>query len=170
MALPMVRTRASEGARRTNDRAVKGTGEDFTTTRTNKEGDKMKQMKLTDSDRKDMQRIASLMLTMYSFDLLSEGRQYWDEVHTRLIDKIKHGTNDGKPWVEPELTDEDAKKRPLVMARTGKAFCWQGPFVLIRARENGTKYIVEHDSGSVSIYRYARIATPEEIEAANADR
>ena len=127
----------------------------------------MTQMKLTDSDRKDMQRIASLMLTMYSFDLLSEGRQYWDEVYTRLIDKVKHGTNDGKPWVEPELTDEDAIKRPLVFGRVNESYVWQGPFVLIRARETDVKYIVEHPSGCLSVYPYCRLATPEEIEAAN---
>jgi len=134
----------------------------------------MKQMKLTDSDRKDMQRIASLMLTMYSFDLLSEGRQYWDEVYTRLIDKVKHGTNDGKPWVEPELTDEDAKQRPWVMVRDRETSNWIGPKTLVA--KSGYHYVLNGETSpnkelqGVSAWRFARLATPEEIEAANADR
>jgi hypothetical protein len=130
----------------------------------------MTQQKLSDNDRKDIQRAANAMLAMCDWSLLPEGREYWDKIYESLSDRARYGTTDGKPWVEPELTDEDAKQRPWVMARTGEAFCWQGPFVLIRARENGAKYIVELDSGSVSIYRHARLATPEEIKDANASR
>ena len=34
----------------------------------------------------------------------NEGYDYWQQVIDGLDDKIKHGTTDGKPWVDPEPT------------------------------------------------------------------
>ena len=128
----------------------------------------MKQIKLTNSERNAIKNAADAISQMFDWQNLLEGMDYWSEVHTRLFDKAKHGTTDGKPWVEPELTDEDATKRPLVFGRVNESYAWQGPFVLIRARESDIKYIVEHPSGCLSVYPCCRLATPEEIEAANA--
>ena len=127
----------------------------------------MTQRKLSDNDRKDIQRAANAVLKMCDWSLFPEGREYWDGIYESLSERAHHGTTDGKPWVEPELTDEDAIKRPLVFGRVNESYVWQGPFVLIRARETDVKYIVEHPSGCLSVYPYCRLATPEEIEAAN---
>jgi hypothetical protein len=89
-------------------------------------------------------------------------------VHTQKM--IEHGTTDGKPWVEPELTDEDAKQRPWVMVRDVAGVCrWNGPKMLLSVVGNRF-HVFEFNTSSVSSWLYARRATPEEIEAANAVR
>jgi hypothetical protein len=89
-------------------------------------------------------------------------------VHTQKM--IEHGTTDGKPWVEPELTDEDALRRPWVMVRDVAGIGrWIGPKILLSVVGNRF-HVFEVNTSSVSSWRFARLATPEEIEAANADR
>jgi hypothetical protein len=93
-------------------------------------------------------------------------------VHTQKM--IEHGTTDGKPWVEPELTDEDAKQRPWVMVRDRETSNWIGPKTLVA--KSGYHYVLNGETSpnkelqGVSAWRFARPATPEEIEAANAER
>jgi hypothetical protein len=128
----------------------------------------MTQRKLTEVDKLGIKKAAQRIAQMTAWDKMPEGYDYWSEIHEKLCDRAKHGTTDGNPWVEPELTDEDAIERPLVFGRVNESYVWQGPFVLIRARESDVKYIVEHPSGCLSVYPYCRRATPEEIEAASA--
>jgi len=156
-----------DNRRRTNDRAAQSTGEDFTTTRTNEERNKMKQIKLSDDDRQKIQRVANQMLIMCDWCNLPEGREYWDEIFTKLNERAYHGTTDGKPWVEPELTDEDAKERPWVRV-------WDKEFGASHIQRlvyvaDGLEYrfSVVNSCGLITSWRYARLATPEEIEAAN---
>jgi hypothetical protein len=107
---------------------------------------------------------------MCKWEKMPEGHDYWDEIHAKLFNLSKHGTTDGKPWVEPELTDEDAKQRPWVMIRK---HCGpeHGPYIFIRKRDCGViRYICEGPGGGLHFASYARRATPEEIEAANAER
>jgi hypothetical protein len=89
-------------------------------------------------------------------------------LHTRKI--IEHGTTDGKPWVEPELTDEDAKQRPWVRVwdkDPGASHIQQLVYV-----SDGLEYrfSVVNSCGLITSWKYARRATPEEIKAANANR
>ena len=94
-----------------------------------------------------------------------------DDSHYLHVKKmIEHGTNDGNPWVEPELTDEDAKQRPWVMVRQSDAYLWGGPYVLIRVTSGALRYIAEQNPQHVCFYKHARLATPKEIEAANGNR
>jgi hypothetical protein len=80
---------------------------------------------------------------------------------------LEHNTTDGLPYVEPPLTDEDARQRPWVMVKTMEASPWQGPFVLIRERDVGIRYIVEnHRHGATSSHTHVRRATAAEIAAA----
>jgi hypothetical protein len=129
----------------------------------------MKQRKLSDDDRKDIQRAANAVLGMCDWSLFPEGREYWDGIYESLSDRARYGTTDGKPWIEPELTDEDAKQRPWVMVRDGYAGGWYGPARLAIVN-GGLFHIIEMPSNLVTRWRFARRATPEEIEAANADR
>jgi len=132
----------------------------------------MTQRKLSDNERKDIQRVANLMLTMCDWCDLPEGRGYWDEIFTKLNKRAHHGTNDGKPWVEPELTDEDALRRPLVKVKDNEEDEW-GRFVvrLVYVKPKGSflRFTTEDpaDGHAVLEWKYARRATPEEIEAAN---
>ena len=79
---------------------------------------------------------------------------------------LLHNTTDGRPYVEPPLTDEDARARIWVMAKGAKALDWSGPYLLIRKRAVGAAYIVEDKGGSINYYNFARRATSEEIAAA----
>ena len=84
-----------------------------------------------------------------------------------LQDMLTHNTTDGLPYVEPALTDEDARARPWVMVKDDSAHPWQGPFVLIRERKAGVRYVVENfKNGAIYGYNNARRATSEEIAAA----
>jgi hypothetical protein len=90
-------------------------------------------------------------------------------LHARKM--IEHGTTDGKPWVEPDLTDEDAKQRPWVMVSDKKLLPWHGPFILtyVAPPEVDLRFSIvdlKRDFTRWS-FRYARRATSEEIEAAN---
>jgi len=90
-------------------------------------------------------------------------------VHTQKM--IEHGTNDGKPWVEPELTDEDAKQRPWVMVRQQLQREWTGPHILVCVtKERYSFTAAAPDLSQTNTWQECRLATPEEIEAANADR
>jgi hypothetical protein len=87
--------------------------------------------------------------------------------HTQKM--IEHGTNDGKPWVEPELTDEDAKRRPWVMCRDDHDRKWRGPYVLVcKTNEKFGFAAALPDFSELTGWCHCRLATPEEIEAANA--
>ncbi len=130
----------------------------------------MTQRKLSDNERKDIQRAANALLKMCDWSLLPEGREYWDKIYESLSERALRGTTDGKPWVEPELTDEDAKQRPWVMVRDVAGIGrWIGPKMLLSVVGNRF-HVFEVNTSSVSSWLYARLATPEEIEAANADR
>lgn len=48
-----------------------------------------------------------------------------------LQDMLRNNTTDGQPYVEPPLTDEDARQRPWVMVRDISHHKWNGPHVLI---------------------------------------
>jgi hypothetical protein len=75
-----------------------------------------------------------------------------------------HETSDGKPWVEPPLTDEDAKQRPWVMVRDNKAQPWCGPKVLAYVERNAIGPREYLDTAGVW-WHHARKATAEEIPA-----
>jgi hypothetical protein len=105
-----------------------------------------------------------------AWEILSQIRHLWQEIDgVRLAIRLmfEHNTTDGRPYVEPPLADEDARQRPWVMARTLDECPWQGPFVLIRERKAGVRYVVENfKNGAIYGYNNARRATPEEIAAA----
>jgi hypothetical protein len=135
----------------------------------------MTQRKLSDLDRKDIQRAANAVLGMCDWSLFPEGREYWDRIYESLSYRARYGTTDGKPWVEPELTDEDAKQRPWVKVKSDSRDEW-GSFLvrLIYVKPKGTahRFVVQDPKElyDVTEWSHCRLATPEEIEAANAER
>ena len=94
----------------------------------------------------------------------AEGVSYWVNVVASLKDMAKHGTSDGKPWVEPPLTDEDAKQRPWVMVRDSVSEPWCGPTILAYVNKNAGGSPEYLDTVGVW-WGYARKATAEEIPA-----
>jgi hypothetical protein len=78
---------------------------------------------------------------------------------------LHHNTTDGRPYVEPELTDEDARQRIWVMVRDGDAGPWYGPKKMAIVND-GLFHTIEMPANVVTPWRHARRATPEEIAAA----
>jgi hypothetical protein len=85
-----------------------------------------------------------------------------------LQDMLTHNTTDGRPYVDPPLTDEDARARPWVMIRAGENFPWTGPATLVDCLQaNKARFLVVWpDKKSWSSCMFARRATTEEIAAA----
>jgi hypothetical protein len=78
---------------------------------------------------------------------------------------LHHNTTDGLPYVEPPLTDEDARQRPWVMVKDDSAHGWHGPRMLAACCPEN--YFTFTPSKSTIVgFRYCRRATPDEIAAA----
>ena len=98
------------------------------------------------------------------WDCTAEGTGHWADVVRSLKNMAKHGTSDGKPWVEPPLTDEDAKQRPWVMVRDTVSEPWCGPKVLAYVEKDAIGSREYLDTTGVW-WDYARKATADEIPA-----
>ncbi len=127
----------------------------------------MKQIKLNEFEKQSIEDAACKLAQMIDWHKMPGGHEYWAEIHEKLCNCVKHGTNDGKPWVEPELTDEDAKKRPWVRV-WDKEFGASHIQRLVYVADGLTyRFSVVNSSGLITSWQCARLATPEEIEAAN---
>jgi hypothetical protein len=78
---------------------------------------------------------------------------------------LAHNTTDGRPYVDPPLTDEDARQRPWVMVRDDESDGWHGPRILA-ARCSSNYYSFTPSKSAIVGFRYARRATAEEIASA----
>jgi hypothetical protein len=134
-----------------------------------------KQRRLTEKQIKSAKDAADAITGIGDWGTTPDGRFFWAYVVESLVNQATNGTNDGKPWIDLELTDEDALRRPWVKIRSDSRDEW-GSFLvrLIYVRPKGVEYrfVVEdpkelHD---VTAWGCCRRATPEEIEAANAER
>lgn len=96
--------------------------------------------------------------------------QYWTGALNSLYDKIKHGTSDGKPYVDPEppLTDKDACVWPRrwVMVRDNEGQPWFGPYPY-QGKDDAAPFPFAVSVGKHSdrLWKQARRATTEEIES-----
>ena len=189
------------------------------------EGSRMTQTKLTKEQIGKLKQAGIGITFGFSWIETDEGYSYWHEVVQSLDAKIKHGTIDGKPYVDPEppipegwrraeadewtrkdvkywdlyekdwrprlsqgtafdpsgsnthyivpidppLTDEDACVWPrlLVMVRDHESKPWLGPYCY-QGKSDGSAFPFIADSGLDvdRVWKQARRATPEEIEAA----
>jgi hypothetical protein len=135
----------------------------------------MTQHKLSSYHVEKIRKLSADLMCAFDWHSSPEGSGFWCDIHKDLCNRAEHGTSDGKPWVEPELTDEDAKQRPWVMVRDSKEEEW-GRFVLrliyVKPKGSDYRFVTEDpkDDHGVFVWNYCRLATPEEIEAANANR
>ena len=131
----------------------------------------MTQRKYTPEELVKIKDAIDAIDTMPPWCEMSEGRTFWSDVLKKLHDKAKHGTTDGNPWIEPELTDEDALRRPWVMVRQELQREWTGPCILVCVtKERYSFTAAEPDLSQTNTWQECRRATPEEIEAANVRR
>jgi hypothetical protein len=118
------------------------------------------QRRLTDAEREMISNFLKLHMAIADCGL---------EVSPLLATKmLEHNTTDGLPYVEPELTDEDARARPWVMVRDGEDQAWKGPhrFAAKCVDKYYPYYVFSEDKTSAVEFNYCRRATPEEIASA----
>jgi hypothetical protein len=77
---------------------------------------------------------------------------------------LLHNTTDGLPYVEPLLTDEDARQRPWVMVRDSDGEPWKGPRKF--AAKAGQFYVFTFPDDALASWSFCRRSTPAEIAAA----
>jgi hypothetical protein len=119
------------------------------------------QRRLTDDERKQVRRSYD---ALYSLHVYVSGRV---ELAEKLLAMLTHSTTDGLPYVEPSLTDEDARARPWVMVRDTEVQFWKGPRKL--AAKAGRFYVFSFPDDALTSWNFCRRATPAEIAAAGLD-
>jgi hypothetical protein len=121
------------------------------------------QRRLTDDERKQVRRSYD---ALYSLHVYVSGRV---ELAEKLLAMITHNTTDGLPYVEPPLTDEDARQRPWVMVRDCEDHEWSGPRKLAAVTPQAkTKcyYILSNDGKTITTWDRCRRATLAELVGA----
>jgi hypothetical protein len=120
------------------------------------------QRRLTDDEFKDASEAEAAIRRLTVGGLIPSV----DLLQTLIAMRI-NGTTDGRPYVEPPLTDEDARQRPWIMVRDADTNPWNGPFVFIcKTKERWGFAVTQPDFCELQSFRYARRATPDEIAAA----
>jgi hypothetical protein len=123
------------------------------------------QRKLTDTEIAMAKTAQESLGNGFFWESTPDGRDYWHGVSGRLLRMVKHGTSDGKPWVEPEVVIDDkwaaVWPRRWVMVRDNENVGWCGPQRLIgvSAVSHPYSFIVE----DTTAWMYCRPATPKEI-------
>ena len=117
------------------------------------------QRQLLDAEREMVSNFLKLHMT-----LADCGLEVSPLLATRML---VHNTTDGLPYVEPPLTDEDARARPWVMVRDEEDQPWNGPDVLVCVCNDKFPFVTAlKNFHKASAWRFARRATPAEIAAA----
>jgi hypothetical protein len=103
-----------------------------------------------------------------AWSVLQKITKPWEEIsrlQRAIWEMVANSTTNGLPYVEPPLTDEDARARILVMCRDRETASWQGPHVF--AAKGGHFFYAFISKGEVvRPWNHCRRATPAEIAAA----
>jgi hypothetical protein len=116
------------------------------------------QRRLTDDERSAVSVVMFWQRKLEEGGITASGQKVYEQM-------LAHNTTDGLPYVEPPLTDEDARARPWVMVRDNEAEPWRGPRALA-ACCGGDYYTFTPSVCGIIGFRYCRRATPDEIAAA----
>jgi hypothetical protein len=118
------------------------------------------QRRLTDDERSAVSVVMFWQRKLEEGGITASGQEVYEQM-------LAHNTTDGRPYVEPPLTDEDARQRPWIMVRDADTNPWNGPFVFIcKTKERWGFAVTQPDFCELQSFRYARRATPDEIAAA----
>ena len=119
------------------------------------------QRRLTDDEQKKLRD---------AWEILSQIRHLWQEIDSvRLAIRLmfEQDTTDGLPYVEPPLTDEDARQRPWVAVWDERQNNIPNIQRLVHVAEAlEYRFSVANSCGSVTRWKNCRRATAEEIAAA----
>jgi hypothetical protein len=116
------------------------------------------QRRLTDDERSAVSVVMFWQRKLEEGGITASGQKVYEQM-------LAHNTTDGLPYVEPPLTDEDARQRPWVMVRDDESDGWHGPRILA-ARCSSNYYSFTPSKSAIVGFRYARRATAEEIASA----
>jgi hypothetical protein len=116
------------------------------------------QRRLTDDERSAVSVVMFWQRKLEEGGITASGQKVYEQMLT-------HNTTDGRPYVDPPLTDEDARQRPWVMVRDDESDGWHGPRILA-ARCSSNYYSFTPSKSAIVGFRYARRATAEEIASA----
>ena len=119
-------------------------------------------------DPEEVQKInlcVDLLSESFEWEATPDGAEYWTSIKEKLESMARYGTNDGKPWIEPEPekkwrvpTDEDARQRPVCRVRDGKACGWaHGVLIGVGDTSNTYPFAAMFDSGHIEMYSYCEI-------------
>jgi hypothetical protein len=106
-----------------------------------------------------------------AWKVLTDLKNPWEEIsrlQRAIWEMVAESTTNGLRYIEPPLTDEDARQRPWIMVRDNEAEPWRGPRALA-ACCGGDYYTFTPSACGIIGFRYARRATSEEIAAAGLD-
>jgi hypothetical protein len=102
-----------------------------------------------------------------AWSVLQKITKPWEEIgmlQRAVWEMVANSTTNGLPYVEPPLTDEDARARPWVMVRDTEVQFWKGPRKF--AAKAGQFYVFSFPDDALTSWNHCRRATPEEIAAA----
>ena len=122
------------------------------------------QRRLTDGEFKDVSEAEEAIRRLTVGGLIPSV-----DLRQTLIAMRINGTTDGLPYVEPPLTDEDARQRPWVMVRDFEDHEWSGPrrlAAVTKTKTGACYYILSNVDDALTSWRQCRRATAEEIAAA----
>jgi hypothetical protein len=117
------------------------------------------QRRLTDDERSAVSVVMFWQRKLEEGGITASGQEVYEQM-------LAHNTTDGRPYVEPPLTDEDARQRPWVMVRDDETAPWHGPVVFVDKLPNGRYVCRTRCQKGVNAWFDCRRATAEEIAAA----
>jgi hypothetical protein len=112
------------------------------------------QRKLTEDQKQRINRACTDIADMCGWSDTAKGKDYWVDVVSELLDMARHGTTDGKPWVDTEpaipegwrlANSRDEYRREDVKFWNSYANEWQLRVVRGATFSNEDRYIVPID-------------------------
>jgi hypothetical protein len=119
------------------------------------------QRQLTDKEKKQVSDFLDIYMALHVNGI-------W-VTPTHAAAMLAHGTTDGRPYVEKELTEQDSFSRPWVMVRDHEAASWHGPAVFVDKLPSGKYVCRSRNQDCANAWLYCRRATEDEIAEAVLD-
>jgi hypothetical protein len=105
-----------------------------------------------------------------AWSVLQKITKPWEEIsrlQRAIWEMVANSTTNGLRYIEPPLTDEDARQRPWVMCRGQDDQKWYGPYVLACKTNEIFGFVAAlPDFSELTFWCDCRRATPAEIAAA----
>jgi hypothetical protein len=107
-----------------------------------------------------------------AWSVLQKITKPWEEIsrlQRAIWEMVANSTTNGLRYIEPPLTDEDARARPWVMVRDREDHEWSGPrrLAMVTAQSIRKRYhILANDGESFTSWMQCRRATLAELAAA----